>query len=306
MNWRALRFAVWFGAGLLVTAQVRADVVTLRDGRTLEGRVLARNERHLVLWIEGAGRLVLEAGRVLRVERADATERVYGDLAARTDMSDPDAVEGLALWCSRRGWGSKAQELFALAKGLRFEAFARRAQSEGTPRAWARVFHWGRKNGLDAEVLLWALDRARRLDPEHPAVRAAEEAFRVDLERRAREAKRRARQRNLPEYVLPGDDERMIGVGVLAEALRARAARAKGPKAEALRARARAAREREVARRRGLRAREREEEATRRRRREAAEEQAAAEEAARWARERADAGARRSRPVGEEESTRGD
>src|SRR4051812_13469545 len=89
-------------AVLLVAAAGRADVVHLKNGRVIEGTVIAETARDLRLKTP-EGIIVLPKVVVATIERCETPEVELGDRLAQTDLHDPAAVEALAVWASSRG-----------------------------------------------------------------------------------------------------------------------------------------------------------------------------------------------------------
>jgi hypothetical protein len=194
------------GAGL-----ARADVVLLRNGRRIEGKVLARSEREVRLKT-ASGVMVLPAAAVARVDLQMSAEEELGDRVHATDMTDPKAVEALALWASSRGLGAAARDLLALSRGLRLERLVAEAQRSGAPEDFVSVFHWARTNGGSDEVLDWLLAQARAIDPQAPAVLSATATLAADRAARAREEAHREELRRRPSYVDPEQERRFAAV----------------------------------------------------------------------------------------------
>lgn len=208
MGWRALLLLC------LLAPAARADVVHLKNGRVLEGKVVGRTEREVRLRT-ASGLVVVPTAVVERVEAQDTPEAELGERAARVDMDDPGEIEALALWASSRGLGEQAQDLLALARGLRLERLVAQAQRRDDPAAFVSVFRWARTQEASDEVLDWLLAEARRRAlPGDPEVAAAERQRREDLARRARDAARRDELLARPRYVDPDQARRLAAAGV--------------------------------------------------------------------------------------------
>lgn len=199
--------AVAFALALFVPPAL-ADVIHLKNGRTIEGRVLARTEKEVRIKT-AHGVMVLPMVTVERVQAQVTPEEELGDRAVDTDMNDPAAIEALALWASSRGLGDASRDLLALSRGLRLEQLVARAQRLDDPGAFLQAFHWGRTNEVSDEVLDWLLDQASaRAGAGDPAVAAAYHSRREDLAARAREEARREELRRRPRYRDPEQDAR--------------------------------------------------------------------------------------------------
>jgi len=192
-----IRAATLLAAAALATGAVaRADVVHLKNGRTMEGEVVRRTAEAIHLEVRG-GKMVLPAAMVERVEERMSPEQEFGARARRTDMSDPRAIDRLALWASSRGLGDRARNLTELARGLRLERKVEAARARGQAGAFVDVYYWAESQGLSPELRGWLLEQARAIDPADPAVRSVEQrrARRVAAERQEaarREAETRA------------------------------------------------------------------------------------------------------------------
>ena len=195
-------------SGLLVSP-ARADVVHLKNGRTLEGKVVSRTAREVRLRT-AEGLVVLPTSVIAGVARQETPEAELATRAAGIDLNDPAAIEALALWASSRGMGEQGRDLLALARGLRLERLVAQAQRTDDPAEFVAVFHWGRTNEASDEVLEWLLEQARRRAlPDDPEVAAALELRADDLALRARDEARRAELLRRPRYLDPEQERRL-------------------------------------------------------------------------------------------------
>jgi hypothetical protein len=193
---------------LLLAPPALADVVHLKNGRTIEGKVVKRTDEHVRIKT-AQGLIVLPMVTVERVESQATAEEELGDRAVDTDMNDPAAIERLALWASSRGLGDAARDLLALSRGLRLERLVTRAQRLDDPAAFLEAFYWGRTNDVSDEVLDWLISQAASRAPDKdPAVAAATHARREDLAARARDEARREELRRRPRYYDPEQERR--------------------------------------------------------------------------------------------------
>ncbi len=197
-----MRLAVVAGL-LLLAAPCRADVIHLKNGRSIEGRVVARTAREVRLKT-AEGVVVLPTAVLREVSRQQTPEEELAERAAAIDLDDPHAIEALALWASSRGLGDQGSDLLALARGIRLERLVARAKEADDPAGFVSVFHWARVNDVSDEVLDWLLAEARRR--ALPGDVAVDEALRVraaDLAHRAREEARRQELLRRPRYLDP-------------------------------------------------------------------------------------------------------
>lgn len=174
-----------FGILGLLAGPSSADVVHLTNGRRIEGKVVEERRGAVHLEVPG-GRVVLPANSVARIERRETPQEEFGDRARGTDMTDPAAVEALAAWASGRGLSDQAEHLRALAQGLRLERRVASIRGSRLAMDWIEVYAWSRGQGASLEVQRWLVAQAAALDPDHPAVRAAQRA--VEREHEALEA----------------------------------------------------------------------------------------------------------------------
>lgn len=96
--------------GLLALLPVSADVVTLTDGKTLEGRVSETPEGVRILLPDG-GALFLPKARVARIEKKPTAVEVFQE---RRKALAPDDIEGrllLAEWAKAQGFERPMQRL---------------------------------------------------------------------------------------------------------------------------------------------------------------------------------------------------
>lgn len=196
-------------AGLcLLATPCRADVIHLKNGRTLEGRVIERTERQVRLKTAD-GVVVLPTAVIEGITKQDTPEEELARRAAAVDMNDPAAIEALALWASSRGLGDQSCDLMALARGIRLERMVARAKELDDPAEFVSVFHWARTNEVSDEVLDWLLaEAARRAEPGDPSVAQAHRLRADDLARRARDQARREELLRRPRYVDPEQQRR--------------------------------------------------------------------------------------------------
>ncbi|RMG06801.1 MAG: hypothetical protein D6731_24965 [Planctomycetota bacterium] len=155
----------------------RADVVHLRNGRTLEGKIVGGTREELRLEVPG-GSIVLPREVVARIERRASPTEEYARRARRVDPGDPRALEALAFWAAGRGLGEQALQLRAHARGLRLERRVARARRSGRARDFLAVHTWARRAGCSEIVQAWLLEQALARDPANAAALDALAALR--------------------------------------------------------------------------------------------------------------------------------
>lgn len=202
---RTLLFAVL----LAVSSGSRADVVFLKHGAKLEGRIVERSESSVSIDI-GAGSLTLPMSSVDRIEDGRSPLHEYDDRAAKLGAEDRDGWLELARWASSVGLGTQSLRAYehVLAIDPNDPAANRalgRVQVEGR---WMTEEDAYRARGYVSFEGQWmtpterdSILRAREAD------RATAEARAQDAEARAREAEARAREAEAraeqPTYGVP-------------------------------------------------------------------------------------------------------
>ncbi len=188
----------------------RADVLHLRNGRILEGRVVKRTDTAVHVRMP-AGVLVVPLSTIAAVDSRSTAEDELADAIGAIDLDDPRTVEELALWCSQRGLGEQASDLLALSRGVRLERVVAAARAEGTPWAFVDAYHWARTQGFDDLTLGWLVSQAEGRGPGDPAVVEARATFQRDAAAQTEAEARAAERRSRPSYLdparthLPGD-----------------------------------------------------------------------------------------------------
>jgi hypothetical protein len=101
-------FALVLGA-LLIGGAASADVVHLRSGGSIEGRVVAEGDKVVVEVPHGT--ISFPKEKVLRIERQDSDLHAYGRKRAALAAGDAGSRVRLAEWCAQRGLGNRREEL---------------------------------------------------------------------------------------------------------------------------------------------------------------------------------------------------
>lgn len=206
----------------------RADVVTLRDGRVLEGRVVQRRAGVLAI-VSPLGQIEVREAEVLNIRREPTADERYESRKASTDLDDPDALERLALWAREQGLSGRARDLEQRAAAIRerraqarheAELAERRARAEaeaaareaalrqrrlalgaGDAPALYALARWAEGEGYPASVVDRLLREALLADPQLAQARVAVElreqqaAGRADRQAAAQELVRAAATR---------------------------------------------------------------------------------------------------------------
>lgn len=84
-------------------AGARADVVHLKDGRKIEGKILEETSTVVVIETRFGGQRRIEQDRILRIERKRTAKEEYDSKRKRTNTDDPEAMFELGNWCQEKG-----------------------------------------------------------------------------------------------------------------------------------------------------------------------------------------------------------
>ena len=173
---------------------VQADVVTLHDGRRVEGKVERRGGGRLL--IRGRfGEVLVDERDVAKVEHTATADELYALERRQTDLEDPDALRRLAAWCVGQGLRTeahglevRADELEAAQHRARLEALAerrrvalaeKRAQAGDDAEAIYQVARWAEAQGHTRAEVDALLREALLADPTHEKARLAAELRRL-------------------------------------------------------------------------------------------------------------------------------
>ncbi len=211
---RTLVLTLLVGLALLVGAfappVARADIFRLKDGRTIEGELVAESESHLTVKVikgDMESTLVLERKEVASVEERETPRSIYVRRRAALDSSSYVDVVELAEWCLENDRKNDAAEHYLRATELepgeplpvrRLRELGWRKDDAGRwtsggdyyrDKGWVR--HGGDWMPKEKAALLSDRDEiARKLKRTHRLVDNYDEAI-VELEEAVLEAKRR-------------------------------------------------------------------------------------------------------------------
>ena len=175
---------------LLAGGAARADVVYLKNGKSIEGRVTVEGEKVTVEL--PCGTVSFQKSNVVRIERRESSVEAYEKKYRELPAGDAAARVALAAWCRKEGMGPRAEALLREVLELDADnAEARRllgfVQHEGR---WVTPEDRNRQIGLVEFEGQWhkpesvaAIKEARA-----EARRAEEERKKADLDLRRREA----------------------------------------------------------------------------------------------------------------------
>ncbi|MCI0343295.1 MAG: hypothetical protein L0216_19485 [Planctomycetales bacterium] len=85
-----------------------ADVVHLKNGRSLEGKAEAKDDKVVLRTLHGIA--IVAAADVQRIETKRCVLDDYADKLAATSLGDAESLHALASWCRSVGYASKAKE----------------------------------------------------------------------------------------------------------------------------------------------------------------------------------------------------
>lgn len=162
-------------------ASARADELRLKDGRTFEGKTVARDSAKVVFKTRG-GTLEFAADRVASLVEKPTAEDEYAERKRALAAGDPEAHVALARWCETKGlYGERRAELRRAVEldpehaGARELLGEMKAAGRWMPREEAlRVLGWKKRGGV------WVTpEDARRLDAAEAEKRRREELQRV-------------------------------------------------------------------------------------------------------------------------------
>jgi hypothetical protein len=105
-----MRTFVLISAAVLLAAAARGDVVYLKNGKSIEGKVTVKGEKVVVEIAHGT--VSFPKSKVLRIERKASPVEVYEKKLAAIPAKDINGRLGLARWCRRQGLNNRARELF--------------------------------------------------------------------------------------------------------------------------------------------------------------------------------------------------
>jgi hypothetical protein len=96
-------------AALLFALAARADVVYLKNGKSIEGKVTVKGDKVVVEIPHGS--VSFPKSKVLRIERKVSAVETYDQKYAALPAKDAPARVKLATWCKRQGMGNRAEAL---------------------------------------------------------------------------------------------------------------------------------------------------------------------------------------------------
>ncbi|MGE0707189.1 MAG: hypothetical protein AB7N76_16750 [Planctomycetota bacterium] len=201
----------------------RADVVHLRNGRTIEGEVTKETAKFAEVMTAG-GKLKVPRGMIQKIERRESARAAFTKKRAELDMNDAKAVEELSRWASENGLGKESIDLAARARDLRLEAKVAAARAKDSAEGFIATFHWARRSGVGRSIQLWLLEEAHKRDKDHPELKTAFQQLKRDVEDEEERIKRTEEIMSRPRYVNPVGEQASGSTYAQTVALKARVA----------------------------------------------------------------------------------
>lgn len=97
------------GAG---AASALADIIHLKDGRKIEGKILEENRTEVVIETRFGGKRRVEQDRILRIERKRTAKELYESRKKSADEKSADSMYELGKWCKENGLVVESLEAF--------------------------------------------------------------------------------------------------------------------------------------------------------------------------------------------------
>lgn len=108
---KLLFFALIMCAIVSVSADyVRADIITTTDGRTIDGKIVGEEGRNLRIEVT-QGFVYIPKSTLLGIQPQKTLKETYAEKLSQIDVSDADAVYGLAKWCKENKLNRNCNEL---------------------------------------------------------------------------------------------------------------------------------------------------------------------------------------------------
>lgn len=156
-------------AAIGAASPAEADILHLRNGKHIEGRVTEHGDRVTV--DVGFGRLTFQRIDVARIEKKLLLEDDYEQRLRALPPADPQAAADLAGWCDARGLSEEAGALRDRALRLEVEARVQACPRDDAD-ALYEVAAWARERGAPDASVRGILAMACEADPAHEAARA--------------------------------------------------------------------------------------------------------------------------------------
>jgi len=240
-------FAFLLLGSLLIAApaslapQASADELVLNNGRVLKGRILSEDKRSVVLR-SARGKFSVPRSMIARIVSSTSPRATLVARRKALDPSDADGLAELADWAAANGLGRQALDLRQEARTLGLNQRLEKAERADTARAFVRVFHWGRRSGVDRSTLIAVLGAARLRDANDVELQSAAESYSRQLEAEEESLRKAAASLRRPRYKDPKATDTARGTTKTWRPLRKRARAKSADELDEERARVAAAR----------------------------------------------------------------
>ena len=221
--------------------QAAADELVLTNGRVLKGKIL-REEKGSVVLRSARGKFSVPRSMIARVVSSTSPGATLVARRKALDPSDSDGLAELAEWAAANGLGRQALDLRAEARNLGLTQRLAKAETADTARAFVRVFHWGRRSGVDRSTLIAVLAAARLRDAKDAELQSAAESYSDQLSAEEERLRKAAASLRRPRYKDPKATDTARGTTKTWRPLRKRARAKSADELDEERARVAAAR----------------------------------------------------------------
>jgi hypothetical protein len=181
---------------------VQADQIKLKNGRSLEGRILKEAASYVRIATKG-GKVKIPRSMIKSVVKVESKRAEFVKRRAEIDAEDLEGLAKLAVWASKNGLGEEAKELNAQVRDQRLKGRVAKAKVSGKPGDFVRTFHWARRAGVGRTVQLYLLEQAKALDPAYPELRTAFNQMREELRQELERLKKLEEIMKRPHFINP-------------------------------------------------------------------------------------------------------
>lgn len=151
---------------VLGAASALGDILHLKDGRKIEGKILEENRNEVVIETRFGGQRRVEQDRILRIERKRTPKELYETRKKSANEKSADSMYELGQWCKENGLVIESLEAFRKALAVDTNHAEARA-ALGYVRKDGR---WMRKSQAEAAA---AAEPDRDRKPDRPTTGAA-------------------------------------------------------------------------------------------------------------------------------------
>ncbi|TET35899.1 MAG: hypothetical protein E3J72_09680 [Planctomycetota bacterium] len=150
---------------LISPPPARADIVHLKDGRKIEGRVT--REGNLVKIRQKYGCISVPNSEVLRIEKKPTLEEIFENRLAELANDDANGHYALYRWAKQNRFDERLYlPLLQKAYKLKLAAVAKNDVD-----GYMKLYRWAKNNGVERKLFITLLDTVVSLDPQHEVAR---------------------------------------------------------------------------------------------------------------------------------------